>query len=109
MCTSLRDYCDTSDYLISHACYDVSNKKVIGKFKDETNGDLITRFIGLRPKLYTFKTLSSSCDIKNVKGVPRNVFDLDINYENYENFVYNRSLPLHSRYRRIINKCIIVL
>ena len=31
------------------------NKKVIGKFKDEAAGKQITHFVGLRPKLYSFK------------------------------------------------------
>ena len=31
------------------------NKKVIGKFKDEVAGRQITHFVGLRPKLYSFK------------------------------------------------------
>ena len=48
---------DTSDYYDYHPSgikTDV-NKKVIGKFKDEVGGDQITHFVGLRPKLYTFK------------------------------------------------------
>ena len=28
--------------------------KVIGKFKDECKGQLMLRFVGLRPKLYSF-------------------------------------------------------
>ena len=31
------------------------NKKVIGKFEDEAAGKQITHFVGLRPKLYSFK------------------------------------------------------
>ena len=48
---------DTSDYSENHPSgikTDV-NKKVIGKFKDEAAGRQITHFVGLRPKLYTFK------------------------------------------------------
>ena len=34
---------------------DETNKKVIGKFKDETEGVPIKEFIGLRSKMYGFK------------------------------------------------------
>ena len=48
---------DTSEYLENHPSGIKTgvNKKVIGKFKDEAAGRQITHFIGLRPKLYTFK------------------------------------------------------
>ena len=36
------------------------NKKVIGKFKDEVGGKQITHFVGLRPKLYSFKVEDNS-------------------------------------------------
>lgn len=44
---------DTSDYPAEHACYSTSNKKVIGKFKDETNASPIHEFVGLRAKMYS--------------------------------------------------------
>ena len=49
---------DFSSLPPEHPCYNVQNKKVIGKFKDETAGDPILEFIGLRPKMYSFTTLS---------------------------------------------------
>ena len=48
---------DTSDYPPNHESGILTgvNKKVIGKFKDEVAGRQITHFVGLRPKLYSFK------------------------------------------------------
>ena len=33
--------------------YDATNKKVLGKFKDEADGRAVHEFIGLRPKMYS--------------------------------------------------------
>ena len=49
----MKDYFDFSDYSKDHFCYDPTNAKVIGKFKDETNGNPIVEFVGLRPKMYS--------------------------------------------------------
>ncbi|XP_073231598.1 uncharacterized protein [Porites lutea] len=48
---------DTSDYPPNHESGILTgvNKKVIGMFKDEVAGKQITCFVGLRPKLYSFK------------------------------------------------------
>ena len=48
---------DTSNYVVNHPSGIKTgvNKKVIGKFKDEAAGRQITHFVGLRPKLYSFK------------------------------------------------------
>ena len=47
---------DTSNYEPEHPLYDTRNKKVVGKFKDELGGKLMTKFIGLKPKMYSFLT-----------------------------------------------------
>ena len=33
------------------------NKKVLGKFKDEMNGKILTEFLALNPKVYSYKYL----------------------------------------------------
>ena len=42
----INEYMDFSDYNVEHPNYDKTNKKVLGKFKDEMNGKIITHFIG---------------------------------------------------------------
>ena len=53
---------DTSDYPPDHESGILTgvNKKVIGMFKDEVAGKQITHFVGLRPKLYSFKVEDSN-------------------------------------------------
>ena len=54
---NIEDKFDTSDYPPDHKSGIKTgvNKKVIGMFKDEVAGKQITHFVGLRPKLYSFK------------------------------------------------------
>ena len=49
---------DTSNYPTEHPSGIETgvNKKVGGMFKDEAGGEQITEFVGLRAKLYAFKT-----------------------------------------------------
>ena len=48
-----KDLYDFSNYPKDHFLYSDANKKVIGKFKDETCGVSIRKFAGLRPKMYS--------------------------------------------------------
>jgi hypothetical protein len=47
---------DLSDYPKDHKLYDVSNKKVIAKFKDELNGEIIREVVAIRSKMYSILT-----------------------------------------------------
>ena len=48
-----KDEYDFSDYPTDHPLNDETNKKVIGKLKDECADAPIVEYIGLRPKLYS--------------------------------------------------------
>ena len=62
----IREKFDTSEYPQDHKSGILTgvNKKVIGKFKDEVAGKQITKFVGLRPKLYSFKIEESNTNKK---------------------------------------------
>ena len=53
----MKEHFDFSEYPTNHICYDESNKKVIGKFKCETNGKILDEFIGIRSKMYKLSVL----------------------------------------------------
>ena len=62
-----KDEYDFSDYPTDHPLYDETNKKVIGKLKDECAGAPIAEYIGLRPKLYSVLRTDEQL-IKKAKG-----------------------------------------
>lgn len=80
---SMLEYFDTSDYPPTHQNFSLLNKKVLGKFKDELNGEVMTSFIGLRPKMYALK--------KKAKGVKTASLQKCITFEDYENILFNNT------------------
>ena len=59
------------------------NKKVIGLMKDELGGVIITEFVALRPKLYSYKKLDGSED-KKCKGNKKCVVKKTLTFEDYK-------------------------
>ena len=80
----IKDEMDFSDYPIYHKCYDTTNKKTLGKFKDETHGNIITDFIALRLKCYLFKILGEEEEHKKCKGVAKNTVKRCVTYKEYD-------------------------
>ena len=80
----VRDKFDTSDYPSVHPSGIITgaNKKVIGMFKDEVAGKQITHFVGLRPKLYSFK-VEDEKELKKCKGIKKNVVKKKIDFDDY--------------------------
>ena len=106
---------DTSDYPPDHesGILTGANKKVIGMFKDEVAGRQITHFVGLRPKLYSFKVEDSNT-IKKCKGVKKNVVKKGIDFQDYVDCLFSgkkqmRSMRIirsenHEIYSKEVNK-----
>ena len=69
------------------------NKKVIGMMKDEAGGKIITEFVGLRSKLYAYKTQYGGED-KKCKGVKKSVVKNCITLENYKDCLFNNKQHL---------------
>ena len=80
---------DTSDYPEKHPSGIKTgiNKKVIGKFKDEAAGKQITHFVGLRPKLYSFK-LEDKGETRKAKGVKKNVIKNALSFKDYKKCLF---------------------
>ena len=70
--------------------FDPTNKKVIGKFKNEEAGKEITEFIALRSKVYAYNT-DDSKEHKKCKGVKKSVVKKDLTVEMYKEALFNRS------------------
>ena len=47
-----KDKFDFSEYSSDHYLHDTTNKKVLGRMKDEITSLPISEFVGLRPKMY---------------------------------------------------------
>ena len=75
---------DTSDYNPNHKSGITTgiNKKVIGMFKDEVAGKQITHFVGLRPKLYSYK-VEDEKELKKCKGIKKNVIKKKLDFDDY--------------------------
>ena len=106
---------DTSDYPPDHPSGILKgvNKKVIGMFKDEVAGRQITHFVGLRPKLYSFKVEGEKAN-KKCKGIKKNVVKKGINFQDYFECLFSgekqmRSMKIiksenHNIYSKEVNK-----
>ena len=87
----MRDYIylfDTSDYPPDHFLHSDGNKKVLGKFKDETNGTTIERFCGLRSKLYVYKVVNNEREVKKAKGVCKAAIKKKLYFTLYEEALF---------------------
>ena len=90
---------DTSNYPKNHPSGIKSgiNKKIPGKFKDELGGEPIIGYVGLRPKLYSYLTLSNK-EEKKAKGVKKNIIKNGMKFKDYKDCLFNKSILRREQY-----------
>ena len=98
-----RELFDNSDYPSDSKFYFSENKKVIGKFKDETAGVPIREFIGLKSKMYSI-SLDNEKFSKKAKGVKKNVIRKGISHGDYID-VLSESKVVHHKMKTIRSDC----
>ena len=74
------------------------NKKVIGKFKDELGGKIMTEFCALRAKAYAYK-LDDDVEKKKAKGTKKCVVEREIIFKNYMDSLFNNEIIIRSQQR----------
>ena len=82
-------------------------------FKDEVAGKQITHFVGLRPKLHSFKVEERGL-IKKCKGIKKNVVKKGINIQDYVECLFSGEKQMilmklirsenHNIYSKEVNK-----
>ena len=86
-----------SNYSINSKYYDNSNRLVIGKIKDETDGAAIEEFVRLKPKIHSY-FVDDNSENKKAKGVNKNVV-AKISYNEYKDVLLNDKCLSHSMNR----------
>ena len=85
---------DNSDYPESSPYFDKTNKKVIGKFKDEAAGVPVCEFVGLRSKMYSY-IKDNQKGKKTAKGIKKNIIKNDIKHINYKETLFDKKQMYH--------------
>ena len=82
---------DTSNYECDRPLPEGKNKKVIGLMKDELRGTIMTEFVALRPKTYSYLMDDGESD-KNAKGTR-------LKFNDYKDCLLNNEIILNSQQR----------
>ena len=72
------------------------NKTIIGLMKDELGGKIMTEFVALRPKHYSYKVLDGLED-KKCKGIKKCVVRKTLTFEDYKTCLFSDSTEYRSQ------------
>ena len=89
---------DTSNYTFDRPLPKGKNKKVIGLMKDEFGGGIITEFVALRPKTYSYIT-NDFTELKKAKGTKKCVVKKMLRFDDYKNCLFSNGKVLKSQQR----------
>ena len=104
---NVKERFDTSNYIYDRPLPTGVNKKVIGRMKNELGGDIITEFVALRPKAYSYIT-NDFMEMKKAKGTKKCVVKKMLRFEDYNGKVLKSQQRFesetHEVYTENINK-----
>ena len=92
---------DTSNYECDRPLPTEKNKKVIGLMKGELGQRVITEFVALRPKTYSYYLTDACKEDKKAKGTKKCVIKRMIKFDDYKNCLLNVEVTLKSQERFI--------
>ena len=88
-----KDFFDSSNYSKDSRFYDESNKKIIGKMKDEYDGVIIDEFIGLKGKMYSIKKFNGS------QSSTANGVNIATEFNEFKDVLFNKKIIKHKKKR----------
>ena len=94
---------DTSNYEVNRPLPMGKNQKVIGLMKDELGGKIITEFVTLTPKTYSYLTDDGKED-KKAKGTNKCTIKKMIKFNDYKKCLLNDEVILKSQQRFMSKK-----
>ena len=80
------------------------NKKVLGMFKDELGGKIMTAVVAVTAKAYAFKNEDGS-EYKKAKGKKKCVVKKELTFENYKEALFNNKTIIKSQTRFRSDHC----
>ena len=89
---------DNSNYTFDRPLPTGINKNVIGLMKDELGGDIITKFVALRPKAYSYVT-NNFIEMKKAKGTKKCVVNKMLRFADYKKCLFDNGKVLKSQQR----------
>ena len=85
--------------------FDPVSKKEIGKMKDEFNGKIISKFVGLNSKMHSLYAVDGE-EVKKAKGVNKNVIK-NTRHKEFVDVLFNKKMMRHEM-KRIQSKLHII-
>ena len=89
---------DTSSYECDRPLSIGKNKKVIGLIKDELGGKIMTEFVALRPKIYSY-LMDDGERHKKAKGTKKCVIKRRLKFNDHKDCLLNNEIILKSQQR----------
>ena len=88
-----KDLLDFREYPVDSKFFDLTNKRVIGKMKDEFKGEIISEFVGLKSKTYSLISVNDE-EVTKSKGVNKK-----IKHKEFVDVLFNKKVIRHNMKR----------